>query len=72
MHFSLGFNLESNHFIYKCLDEDLHATTKMENEVKGQLSLNVIIQQCAAILKSLTCEDEALPVGRDAVLVPNL
>jgi hypothetical protein len=48
------------------LDEDLHATTETEDEVKGRLLLDVVVRKSAAILELLPGEDEALLVGRDA------
>ena len=40
--------------------------------MEHQLILNVIVQQCVAILESLASKDEALPIGRDTVIVQNL
>ncbi|KAM0910371.1 hypothetical protein ACQ4PT_014204 [Festuca glaucescens] len=54
------------------LDEDLHATTEAEHQVKGRLLLDVVVRQGAAILKLLTSEDEALLVRRDALLILDL
>jgi len=40
--------------------------------VKRGLLLNIVVGQCATILQLLTCEDEALLVWRDALLILDL
>jgi hypothetical protein len=40
--------------------------------VQGRLLLNVIVCDGAAVLEALACEDEALLVGGDALLVLDL
>ena len=45
---------------------------KIEDKVESQLLLNVMVQEGAAVLKLLAGKDEALLVGRDALLVWNL
>jgi hypothetical protein len=54
------------------LDEDLHTTTKAEDEMEGGLLLNVVVGERATILKLLSGENEALLVRRNALLVLNL
>jgi hypothetical protein len=54
------------------LDEDLHTTAQAEDEVERRLLLDVVIRQGAAILELLACEDQALLVRRDALLVLDL
>ena len=44
---------------------------KTEDKVESQLLLNVIVQQGATVLKLLASKDEALPIGRNALLVLN-
>ena len=51
---------------------DLHATAETEDKVEGGLLLDVVIGKSAAILKLLASKDEALLVGRDALLVLDL
>ena len=48
------------------------AAAKAEHQVQGGLLLDVVISKGAAILELLAREDEALLVGRDALLVLNL
>merc|ERR1712184_78338 len=54
------------------LDEDLHATTKTENQVKSGFLLDVVVSQGATILELLAGEDETLLVRRNTLLVLNL
>ena len=54
------------------LDEDLHASTKTENQVQGRFLLDVVVRQSAAILQLLSSEDQALLIWRDAFLVLDL
>ena len=67
-----GFDLKGDCLPSKSLDENLHTTAKTQNEVEGGLLLNVIIRECAAVLKLLASEDQALLVGRNALLVLDL
>jgi len=62
-------NLEGDGLAGQGLDEDLHAAAQTEHQVKGGLLLDVVVRQGAAILQLLAGEDEALLVGRDALLV---
>ena len=66
-----GLNIKSDGLASQRLDENLHATAETEDQVKGALLLNVVVAQSATVLKLLTSEDEALLVGRDALLVLN-
>ena len=47
-------------------------TTEAEHQVEGGLLLDVVVGESAAILELLAGEDEALLIGRDALLVLNL
>src|SRR3546814_21014476 len=53
-------------------DEELHSSAKAEHQVEGGLLLDVVVGQGAAVLQLLACEDEALLVWRDALLVLDL
>ena len=48
------------------------ATTQAKHKVESRLLLDVVVRQGAAILKLLASEDQALLVGRDALLVLDL
>ena len=47
------------------LDEDLHATTQAQDQVKGGLLLDVVVCQSTAILQLLAGKDQALLVRWD-------
>jgi hypothetical protein len=49
-----------------------HATAEAEHEVEGRLLLDVVVREGAAVLELLAREDQALLVGRDALLVLDL
>jgi hypothetical protein len=53
-------------------DEDLHATTKAEHQVKSRLLLDVVVRQCASILQLLSGKDETLLIRGNTLLVLNL
>ena len=52
--------------------EDLHATSQTQHQMECRLLLNVVVTQRLSILQLLACEDEALLVRRDALLVLDL
>jgi len=54
------------------LDENLHATTETEDQVKGGFLLDVVVGEGAAILELLSGKDQTLLVWWDALLVLNL
>ena len=67
-----GFNLKSNGLASEGLDEDLHATTETEDEVKSGLLLDVVVRESATVLKLLASENETLLIGRNSFLVLDL
>jgi hypothetical protein len=54
------------------LHENLHTTTKTENQVEGRFLLDVVVAQRPSVLELLASKDKALLVGRDALLVLDL
>merc|ERR1711870_222634 len=56
-----------NHFIRSLL-----APAQTQDEVQGRFLLDVVVRQGAAVLQLLACEDEALLVRRDALLILDL
>jgi len=65
-------NLEGDGLSGERLDEDLHTATKTEDEVEGGLLLDVVVRKSASVFELLSCEDEALLIGWDALLVLDL
>ena len=53
------------------LDENLHATAKAKNQVKGGLFLDVVVGKRASIFELLASEDQALLIWRNTFLVLN-
>ena len=53
-------------------DEDLHTTSKSENEMESGLLLDVVIGESSAVLELLTSEDESLLIWRNTLLVLDL
>jgi len=66
------FHFQGDGFASQSFDEDLHASTKTEDEMKRRLLLNVVIREGAAILQLLASKDQPLLIGRDPFLVLNL
>lgn len=56
----------------KAVLTDLHTATKTEDEMQSRLLLNVVVGESTAILKLLACEDQALLVWWNALLILNL
>ncbi len=64
-----GLHLQGDGLPRKGLDEDLHATSQPEDQVKGGLLLDVVVRESPSILQLLTSEDQPLLIRRDALLV---
>ena len=58
-------HLKGDRLASQGLDEDLHATAKTKDEVKGRLLLDIVIREGSAIFKLLSGKDETLLIGRD-------
>ena len=67
-----GLDIESDGLAGEGLDEDLHTSTKSEDQVKSGLLLDVVVRKSTAVFKLLSSEDEALLIWGDAFLVLNL
>merc|ERR1719335_728525 len=67
-----GLDFKSDGLSGKSLDEDLHTTTKTEDQVKSRLLLNVVVRKSAAILELLASEDQTLLIWGNALLVLDL
>merc|ERR1719402_1027597 len=65
-------NLKSDGLASQGLDEDLHATTQTQHQVKGRLLLDVVVRQGPSILKLLSSKDQPLLIWRDSLLVLDL
>ena len=67
-----GLDIESDGLAGEGLDEDLHTSTKSENQVKSRLLLNIIVGEGSAVFELLASEDKALLVWGDTFLVLDL
>jgi len=67
-----GFDIESDSLAGEGLDEDLHTTSKSQDQVESRLLLNVVVRKGSAIFELLTSEDESLLIRRDTFLVLDL
>ena len=62
-------DFQGNGLSGKCLDENLHTSTKTEYEMKGGFFLDVVVAQSAAIFQLLASENETLLVWGDSFFV---
>merc|ERR1719267_58898 len=65
-------NIEGDGLTSEGLDEDLHSTSKSEDEMESGLLLNVVVAEGSSILELLSSEDESLLIWRDTLLVLDL
>jgi len=65
-------DLERDGLSRERLDEDLHATSETENEMKSRLLLDVVVGKRASVFQLLAGEDEPLLIWRDTFLVLDL
>jgi len=54
------------------LDEDLHSTSKSQDQVEGRFLLNVVVRKGSSVFELLSSEDESLLIGGDSLLVLDL
>ena len=66
------FNIKSDGFTSKGLDEDLHTTSKSEDQMEGRFLLDVVVREGSSILKLLSSEDESLLIWRNTFFVLDL
>merc|ERR1712161_108854 len=67
-----GFDLQSNGLSGQGLDENLHTSTKTENQMQSRLLLDVVVGEGAAILKLFASKDQSLLIWGNSFLVLNL
>ena len=65
-------DIEGDGLTSEGLDEDLHTTSKSEDEMEGRLLLDVVVGKGSSILKLLTSEDKSLLIWRDTFLILDL
>jgi len=65
-------NIKGDGLTSQGLDEDLHTTSKSEDQVKGRLFLDVVVGKSSSILKLLTSEDKSLLIWWNTFLILDL
>jgi streptomycin 6-kinase len=65
-------NIKGDGLTGQGLDEDLHSSSKSEDEMEGRLFLDVVVGEGSAVFELLSSEDESLLIGRDTLLVLDL
>jgi hypothetical protein len=65
-------NFEGDGLSGEGLDEDLHSSSKSEDEMEGRLLLDVVILEGSAIFELLSSEDESLLIWGNSFLILNL
>ena len=65
-------DIEGDGLTSESLDEDLHSTSKSEDQMESGFFLDVVVGEGSAIFELLSGEDESLLIGWDSFLVLNL
>ena len=65
-------DIEGDGLTSEGLDEDLHTTSKSEDEMKSGLLLDVVVGEGATVLELLAGEDQTLLIGGNTFLVLDL
>jgi len=65
-------NFEGDGLSGEGLDEDLHSSSKSEDEMEGRLLLDVVILEGSAIFELLSSEDESLLIWGNSFLILDL
>merc|ERR1712168_626108 len=66
-----SLDFKSDGFSGQGLHEDLHTTTKTEDEMKGRFLLDVVVRKCTSIFKLFTGENETLLIWWNTFLILN-
>ena len=67
-----GLDIKSDGLSGKGLDEDLHTTSKSEDQMESGLFLDVVIRESTAIFELLTSENKSLLIWWNTFLILNL
>ena len=63
--------LESDCLSCQSSNKNLHSSSESQYKVESRFFLNVVVGYCPSVLEGLSCEDESLLVGGDALFVLN-
>jgi len=64
-----GLHIQGYGLASQGLDEDLHASSQSQDQVKGRLLLDVVVRKGPSVFQLFASEDESLLIGRDAFFV---
>jgi hypothetical protein len=67
-----GLDFKSDGLARESLDEDLHASSKTENEVESRFFLNIVVRKSATIFELFAGEDQTLLIRRNAFFILDL
>ena len=67
-----GLDIEGDSLTSEGLDEDLHTTSKSEDEMESGLLLDVVVLEGTSVFELLTGEDKSLLIWRDTFFILNL
>jgi hypothetical protein len=66
------FDVQGDGLASKSLNEDLHSTSKSEDQMESWLFLDVVVREGSSVFELLSSEDESLLIGRDTFFVLDL
>ena len=66
------FDIEGDGLSSKGLDEDLHTTSKSDDQVESGFFLDVVIGEGSAVFELFTSENESLLIWRNTFLILDL
>jgi len=63
------FNIEGDGLTSESLYEDLHTSSKSENQMESGFFLDIVVRKCSSILKLLSSKDKSLLIWWDTFLI---
>jgi len=67
-----GLDLERDGLASQGFDEDLHASSQAQDEMKSRLLLDVVVRESATVFQLLAGENQTLLIRRDSFFVLDL
>jgi len=65
-------NLKGDGLASEGLNEDLHTSSKSENQMQGAFLLDVVIRKSSSILELLSSKDQSLLIWGNSLLILDL
>jgi hypothetical protein len=63
------FNIKGDGLTSESLYEDLHTSSKSENQMESGFFLDIVVRKCSSILKLLSSKDKSLLIWWDTFLI---